>query len=133
VRFWDRFFDDYVHDPMQRIVADALRPEDKRDAFGVDQARALIGEAYAYLESRLGPEGWIAGDAFTLGDCAAAPALFYSHAVQPIPPGQKRLRAYLGRLLTRPSIAKVVKEAEPYFKFYPLPDKPSLTPPTIEG
>src|SRR4051812_6774181 len=27
-RFWDRFFDHYVHPPMQRVVADRIRPAD---------------------------------------------------------------------------------------------------------
>jgi glutathione S-transferase len=31
VRFMDRFFDNYVMTPMQRIVSDFLRPADKRD------------------------------------------------------------------------------------------------------
>ena len=131
VRFWDRFFDHYVHEPMQRIVADELRPQGKRDPFGVEQARAELAEAYAFLESELGERTWIAGEDFSLGDCAAAPALMYGHTLVPIGKDQKRLRAYYGRLLTRPSIARVFKEAEPYFRFFPLPDKPVLTPPDV--
>ncbi len=129
VRFWDRFFDHYVHEPMQKIVIDELRPEGMRDRFGVDQAKAQISEAYCFIEAELGSKPWIAGDAFTLGDCAAAPALLFAHTIVPIAAEQQRLRAYFRRLLTRPSIARVFKEAEPYFRFFPLPDKPTLTPP----
>ncbi|MEQ1952870.1 glutathione S-transferase family protein [Mesorhizobium sp. CN2-181] len=131
VRFWDRFFDHYVHEPMQRIVADALRPQGKRDLFGVEQSRAQLAEAYAFLESELGEKTWVAGEDFSLGDCAAAPALMYGHTLVPIAENQKRLRAYYGRLLSRPSIARVFSEAEPYFRFFPLPDKPVLAPPDV--
>lgn len=131
VHFWDRFFDYYVQEPMQKIVLDELRPEGQRDRFGVDQAKANLAEAYGYLEAQLGDKGWVTGESFTLADCAAAPALLYAHTLVPIGENQKRLRAYYGRLLTRPSIARVFKEAEPYFRFFPLPDKPVLTPPDV--
>jgi glutathione S-transferase len=131
VRFWDRFFDHCVHEPMQRIVADELRPEGKRDPFGVEQARAQLHEAYGFLEAEFGEKTWMTGEVFTLADCAAAPALMYGHTLVPIGEDQKRLRAYYGRLLTRPSIARTFREAEPYFRFFPLPDKPVLTPPSV--
>src|SRR5262245_35089852 len=35
----DRFFDHYVHEPLQKIVADKIRPEGHHDQFGVEQAR----------------------------------------------------------------------------------------------
>ena len=38
VRLWDRFFDLYVHTPMQKIVSDHLRPEHARDPMGVEEA-----------------------------------------------------------------------------------------------
>jgi glutathione S-transferase len=41
-RLRDRFYDLYVHDPMQRIVGDKLRPADKRDPHGVETAKALL-------------------------------------------------------------------------------------------
>jgi glutathione S-transferase len=33
VRMRDRFFDNYLHTPMQKCPGDRLRPEDKRDPF----------------------------------------------------------------------------------------------------
>src|SRR6476469_3247403 len=30
-RHWDRFYDTYVHTPMQRVISDRLRPEADRD------------------------------------------------------------------------------------------------------
>ena len=60
------------------------------------------------------------GDAFTLADCAAAPALFYANIVVPFDPSQKALIAYLDRLMARPSYARVLREAGPYFKLFPF-------------
>src|SRR5262245_13821563 len=38
VRLSDRFYDNYIHEKMQRVVADRLRPADKKDPTGVEQA-----------------------------------------------------------------------------------------------
>jgi glutathione S-transferase len=61
------------------------------------------------------------GEAFSLADCAAAPALFYGNRVLPFGETHQNLAAYLDRLMTRPSFARVVKEAEPYFRMFPQP------------
>lgn len=127
VRFWDRFFDNYVHLPMQKIVGDALRPEAHRDPTGVAEAKAQIAKSYGYLETQL-TDGWMV-DGFSLADCAAAPALFYANTLQPIPGEQPKLRGYLRRLMQRPSFSRALREAEPYFAMFPLNPKPSLTPP----
>ena len=39
-RMWDRFFDHYIHEPMQKVVTDRIRPEGKGDPYGVEQAEA---------------------------------------------------------------------------------------------
>lgn len=125
VRALDRFFDLYVMTPMQRIVGDSLRPEDQRDPRGVAEARARLEQAYAWLDTRLAGRSWAAGDAFTLADCAAAPALFYADWVQPIDTAFGAVRALRRRLLRRPSFARAVDEARPYRPFFPLgaPDR----------
>ena len=119
VRFMDRCFDNYVMTPMQKIVADRLRSEAVRDAQGVAEARALLDTAYAWLEKRLAARAWAAGDAFSLADCAAAPALFYADWVHPISLEFSALRGYRARLLSRPSIARVVDEARPHRGLFP--------------
>ena len=43
-RLRDRFFDLYVHVPMQKIVGDQLRPADKNDPHGVEHARDAAGD-----------------------------------------------------------------------------------------
>jgi glutathione S-transferase len=121
VHILDRFFDHYVMASMQRVVGDALRPAESRDPFGVDQAKASLARAYDIVDGWLADGGpWAAGDAFTLADCAAAPALFYAAMVEPFA-GRPRLEAYYGRLRARPSFARAVDEARPYRSYFPLP------------
>ncbi|PKA42423.1 glutathione S-transferase [Rhizobium sullae] len=119
VRLWDRFFDFYVQAPLQKIVTDTLRPEGRKDPHGVEEARGTLATAYGMIEQQLGGNQWITGDSFTMADCAAAPALFYAETLVPFGDDQPKLRAYYERLLGQPSFARVLKEALPYFKFYP--------------
>ena len=119
VRLMDRLFDNYVMTPMQKIVADRLRPEDARDAHGMGEARILLGKAYAMLEERIGARQWAAGDDFTLADCAAAPALFYADKVEPMRGGFPALAAYLDRLEARASFARVLEEKQPWWHMFP--------------
>ena len=123
-RMLDRIFDNYVMTPVQKIVADQLRPADVRDPTGVADAHAMLGKAYAWLDRHLDGREWAAG-AFGLADCAAAPALFYADWIDLIPVEHGALRAYRARLLARASIARVVDEARPYRSFFPAgaPDR----------
>jgi len=125
VRMLDRFFDNYVSTPQQKVVFDALRPADERDRYGVQQARQMLETAYAWLEQRLQGRQWAAGADFSLADCAAAPFLFYADWTHPIGPTHAKVIAYRRRLLQRPSFARVVDEARPYRPFFPLgaPDR----------
>ena len=125
VRVLDRFFDNYVMTPMQRIVADHLRPENDRDPYGVSEARKLLDVAYRWLEDALRGRTWAAGGEFSLADCAAAPALFYADWVQPLGAAHATVQAYRRRLLARPSVARAVEEARPYRPLVPpgAPDR----------
>jgi glutathione S-transferase len=118
-RFGDRFYDLHVHEPMQKIVTDRLRPPGMNDAYGVEQARALLQTSYAMIERLMQSSTWAAGDAFTMADCAAAPALFYASKVAPFEKTHPRLAAYFSRLMERPSFARVRREAEPYLGLFP--------------
>jgi glutathione S-transferase len=119
VRAKDRFLDLYVHNEMQKVVGDRLRPAGKKDSLGVDHARARIATCYDMLESDLASKTWITGDSFTMADCAAAPALFYANKVQPFEATHANLKAYFGRLLERPSYKRTLEEAKPYFHMFP--------------
>ncbi|HEY6556895.1 MAG TPA: glutathione S-transferase family protein [Polyangiaceae bacterium] len=118
-RLWDRVYDFYVHDPMQRVVADRLRPKENKDPYGVEQLKSQIQQAYALIEQQMGQKPWAAGDDFTLADCAACPALYYANRVSPIAESQPNVRAYLKRLMERASFARVLREAEPYAAMFP--------------
>jgi glutathione S-transferase len=122
-RLWDRFFDLYVHAPMQAIVGDRIRPEGERDPRGVANAEATLATAYGMIERRMAGRSWAVGEAFSIADCAAAPALFYAGIVAPFPPAHRNLAAYFERLLERPSFARVLKEARPYFAMFPYRGK----------
>ena len=123
VRLWDRFFDNYVQVPMQTIVSHHRRPEGKADEIEVAACRTTLATAYAMIEKQLGESPWITGEAFTMADCAAAPALFYAETLVPFLEDQPKLRAYYDRLLDRPSFARALEEARPYFKFYPYQER----------
>lgn len=118
-RLRDRFYDCYIHDPMQRIVGDRLRPPEKRDPLGVEQARNLLLTSYGMVEQEMASKPWAMGDTFSLADCAAAPALFYANQVQPFVDSHRNMGAYFERLMARPSFARVVQEAQPYFHMFP--------------
>ncbi len=119
-RLRDRFFDLYVHLPVQKIVGDRLRPQDQRDAFGVDEARRQLSTSFGMIENDLAGKRWVMGEAFGMADCAAAPALYYANKVQPFGERFPTVAAYLSRLMERPAFARVLGEAEPYFGMFPL-------------
>jgi len=118
-RLLDRIFDLYVSEPMQKIVTDRLRPPGGDDPTGVAQARALLRTAYAVIDERMKARTWAIGDAFTMADCAAAPALFYADWVEPFGDTHPALAAYFARLMKRPSFARAVEEARPYRGNFP--------------
>jgi glutathione S-transferase len=119
-RLFDRFYDFYVHIPMQKIVTDRLRPPGMGDPHGVELARAEILSSYGIIEKEMATKRWAIGDTFTLADCAASPALFYANKVQPFGGGHRNVAAYFARLMERPSFVRVVEEAQPYFHLFPV-------------
>jgi glutathione S-transferase len=125
VRSMDRFFDNYISTPQQKIVYDSLRPETERDVRGVAEARATLDTAYGWLDKTMAEREWAAGDTFSLADCSAAPSLFYADWTHRIGPAFPHVLAYRQRLLARPSFARAVDEARPYRPLFPLgaPDR----------
>jgi glutathione S-transferase len=125
VRSMDRFFDNYISTPQQKIVYDSMRPEEERDARAVADARAMLDTAYGWLDKVMATREWAAGDAFSLADCGAGPFLFYADWTYPIDPAFEHVRSYRKRLLARPSFARAVDEARPYRPLFPLgaPDR----------
>jgi glutathione S-transferase len=120
VRLMDRFFDNYVMTPQGSIVFDFIRPQGRQDTYGVEQSRALLDKSYRWLDDHMADRTWAAGNAFSLADCAAAPALLYADWTHPIPQTLANLWAYRKRLLARPSYARALDEARPYRHLFPL-------------
>jgi glutathione S-transferase len=118
-RLRDRFYDLYVHLPMQAVIDNRMRPQDAKDPHGANNARARLRTSYAILDEQMKGSNWAAGASFTMADCAALPALFYANEVEPFGDGLANVSAYLNRLKARPSVARVLKEAEPYFHMFP--------------
>ena len=127
VRMMDRFFDNYVMTPMQKIVA-RQHPRARRIAIahGVAEARALLDTAYRWLDEQ--DEGARVGG----GRRASASPTARPRRRCSTPTGSIRstrrfanVRAYRRRLLARPSFARAVDEARPYRPFFPLgaPDR----------
>jgi len=123
VRMWDRFLDQYLHQPMQRVVAENFRPDGAKDSFGVDEARKSIRRSYDHLEKCLANMPYAGGVEFSLADCAAAPALFYAQAAVPFADSHPNIARYFERLLVRPSYARTLEGAKPFLKYFPLADR----------
>lgn len=123
---YDRVFDNYVNLAVQRIVFDRLRPADKRDPLGVEQTKAHMRGVLDMIEGDLAgrdpTKPWLMGDDFTMADCAAAPALFYADKIMPLRDNHPQVAAYLGRLVRRPSMLRVLKDAKPYLGMFPQED-----------
>ncbi len=116
VRQLDRFFDNYINAPQQRIVALAIG----RDQGDEARLRGQLETAYQVLDRWMAGREWAAGGAFSLADCAAAPALLYADWTHAIPQEHQNVWAYRDRLLARPSYARALDEARPYRHMFPL-------------
>ena len=119
VRMWDRFFDNYISYPQQRIVYLAIGREPDDGDCGA-RWKGALDTAYSVLDQRMAGREWASGDHFSLADCAAAPALLYADWSHPIRAQFAHVRAYRSRLLARPSYARALDEARPYRALFPL-------------
>lgn len=119
-RKWDRICDQYISDAVQAIVADTI--EQRFDERALARARGQLEMSYGMLETELAASEFLAGDTFTIADCAAAPGLFYALALHPWDEGpHPELTRYYRALAHRPSFAKVIANARPYRDLFPLP------------
>jgi len=111
VRFMDRMADLYLNDPIVELLFQkfGFRPQDEARAA---RSRKYIDISYEHFDNRLGARTWMCGDAFTMADCAAIPALFYAQVVAPFD-RHANVAAYWRRAQQRPSYAKVKAEFEP--------------------
>ena len=87
--------------------------------YGVEQAKNRIDVALDMIDAEMAGKTWAVGDQFSMADCAAAPPLFYINKAFPLGDRHKNAERYLDRLLERPSYARVIEEAQPFFKMFP--------------
>ncbi len=99
VRLWDRLFDSYVMNPVQDFVGQHLRPETERDSATLEASLQTLAMAYDMIEQRMPGGEWAVGSDFTMADC------------------------YFERLMERPSVHRVIGEARPWFRYFPLRDQ----------
>jgi glutathione S-transferase len=79
-----------------------------------------LAAAHGVLEAQLTRRRWLAGDAFTMADCAAAPALFYSWVVHRWDVHTRpALARYYRELMARPSVD--IEDARAFRDVFPLP------------
>ncbi|MGE0179735.1 MAG: glutathione S-transferase family protein [Sphingomonas sp.] len=124
VRLMDRFFDNYVAGPQQKLIFDRIRPEAQRNPADVAEGQTMLDKAYAWLDRRMADREWAAG-AFGLADLAAGPQLFYADWTHPMDGRFPHVAAYRARLMARPAFARAIDEARPYRSFFPggAPDR----------
>lgn len=106
VRFLERILDVYINAGREALFADTQRPIEERGGKQVMKAKGLLETACNLLEKRLQGRTWLAGEEFSLADCAAAPTLTYLRIVysyQDLP----RLTDYVRRLESRASVMQV--------------------------
>jgi glutathione S-transferase len=115
VRLLDRQVDNYMNDTLTKLYFDGIKPPEQRDPEGVATARRRIEVMYRMLDADLARGSWLAGDSFSLADCAIAPCLDYLRVMLPFD-AHKNLVAYAGRLAERPSVHRVQQEAAPLLK-----------------
>ncbi len=113
VRFKDRMYDNYLNESVSALIFESWKPESKRNQELIERSRFRIGVMYDFMEKNLESQTWTNGENFTLGDCAAAPPLFYAREVAPFE-DRPDIAAYWQRLQDRPSIRRVLDEAAPY-------------------
>ena len=106
VRMWDRFFDNYIGYPQQRLVYAAIGREVDD---GGAKWKAALDTAYTFLDNRMAGREWAAANQFSL-----------AHWTHPIGEQFRNLWAYRDRLLARPSYARALNEARPYRHYFPL-------------
>ena len=121
MRMRDRFFDLHVMAHVQTVVFDRLRPLERRDPVGVEQAFKQLATALSMTERDMSSgKAWATGETFTMADCAASPALFYADMLAPFGPELSHTKAYLKRLISRPAYARALAEAKPYLGNVPV-------------
>lgn len=120
IRLWDRTLDQIILRPTQALIGQRRRDDEQRDRQVIETSIESLDTAYAMIEERMRERTWLGAEDFSMADCAAAPALFFSAIVLPFPADYTCLRRYFERLVSRASVEKAIGEARPFFPMFPL-------------
>jgi len=115
VRLLDRMCDQYLNDPVVTLIFESWKLPGQRDVDIIDRATEKLGIMYRYLNDHLAGRSFLAGDQFTLADCAAIPPLYYARAFADLA-SVPQLQDYWDRMAQRPAFVRLQKEAEPYVR-----------------
>ena len=120
-RLRDRFYDLYVHLPMQKIIwATGCGRRTPGDPHGVEEARAQLRRSYSMIEQQMTRGGLGDGRSIQPRRLRRGAALVLrQHGGAVLCDEHGNRDAYFERLKSRPSFARVMKEAEPYFRMVP--------------
>lgn len=115
VRLLDRMCDLYLNDPVVSLILESWKLPGQQDVDLIDKATEKVGLMYRYLDDHLQGRGFLAGEQFTLADCAAIPPLYYARTFADFAT-VSNLQAYWERVSQRPAFVRLQKEAEPYVR-----------------
>ncbi len=115
VRLLDRMCDQYLNDPVVSLILESWKLPGQQDMDVIDKSTEKVGMMYRYLADQLAGRSFLAGEQFTLADCAAIPPLYYARAFADFT-SIENLQAYWERVSQRPAFVRLQQEAEPYVR-----------------
>ena len=115
VRYLDRVADLYLNNPVVTMLFDGWKNPEQRNPSAVTEAQRLLDITYKQFDQALADQHWLAGDDFSMADCAAIPPLFYAQKVYPYS-DYSNLTRYYAQACERRSYAAVLREATPIWE-----------------
>ena len=113
IRFKDRMYDLHLNESVSTLIFQDMKPEGERDQERIDTATFRIETMYGFMEDEFAKQPFSNGETFSMADCAAVPPLFYAQLKAPFN-DYRNISGYWDRLASRPSIRRVLEEAEPH-------------------
>ncbi len=105
-RLIDRMGDLYLQNNIGTLFFNA----DNKEA--CEQSKTQINHMYEFLNKELEGKTWAAGEQFSMADCSLFPGLMYAAKFHPYEK-YPNIQNYFNRLVERPSVQKVMEEAQP--------------------
>lgn len=115
VRLLDRMCDLYLNDPVVSMILESWKPEPQQDSDVMDKAAERVGLMYRFLGDHLSGRDFLAGNQFTMADCAAIPPLYFAKTFADFS-SVGQLQDYWDRVSQRPAVIRMWREAEPYVR-----------------